>query len=139
MKNLICIIIICFFTLPVFSDTFGNDTNSDGKDDSWLKREDGKKIFLSDQNHDGEVDSKVIFDTRDRKIREEYDHNYDGAMDTFYFYTSGIFVRQEIDSNYDGKTDIWIFMYKGRYIKRYEVDTDFDGKVDKIKNFGEDK
>ena len=68
------------------------------------------------------------------KVRE-YDYNLDGHMDDFYFYERGVLIRQEIDSNFDELVDIWVYLHKGIYIKRYELDTDYDGKIDRIVDY----
>jgi len=89
-----------------------------------------------DLNADGEVDYRVVYDKKGKVLREELDFNYDGAMDTFYYYLDGVLIRQEIDSDNDGKVDIWVYILDGQYVQRYERDTDGDGKPDVVRTFG---
>jgi len=89
-----------------------------------------------DRNEDDIVDYRIFNDAEGRVVREEMDFNYDGKMDTFYFYKDGALEREEIDSDFDGRVDIWVFIVQGKYIDRYERDTDGDGKPDLVKRFG---
>jgi hypothetical protein len=89
-----------------------------------------------DRDGDGKVDYRVYYDERGGVAREEMDFDYDGTMDTFYFYQAGVLQRQEIDSNRDGKVDLWVYLLDGSYVKRYERDTDGDGKPDMARDFG---
>jgi hypothetical protein len=93
-------------------------------------------ILEIDRNEDGIVDYKVFNDARGRVAREELDFNFDGKMDTFYFYRDGQLEREEIDSDFDGGVDIWVHIIQGKYIERYERDTNGDGKPDLVKVFG---
>jgi hypothetical protein len=121
----------------LFAD-YESDCNNDGKTDQWtVIGGDGRSVVITtDRNYDGKVDMKIEYGPDGNPIYEEFDHNYDGNMDTFNFFQKGKQVRQEIDSNYDQKVDIWIYLIDGIYIERYERDTDFDGKVDKVKKYG---
>jgi hypothetical protein len=67
----------------------------------------------------------------------DYDRN--GVMDDFCVYEKGILVRRIIDSNSDGMLDVWIYIKDGSYIEEYQRDSDFDGSIDLIKQFGEDE
>lgn len=91
-----------------------------------------------DTNKDGEIDYLVGTDADSVKIMESIDFNHDGIMDDLYFYSNGIIVRQEVDSNYDYKIDIWVYIKDGSSVEKYEQDTDFDGTIDKVKQFGGD-
>ena len=88
-----------------------------------------------DRNGDGVIDYRVVYDRRGAVSREEMDFNYDGVMDTFYYYANGVLQREEIDSNNDGKIDIWVYLVDGTYVLRYERDTDGDGKPDFVRDF----
>jgi hypothetical protein len=89
-----------------------------------------------DRNGDGKVDYRVYYDRSGRVSREELDFDFDGTMDTFYYYAGGVLQRQEIDTNGDGKIDLWVYVVDGQYIQRYERDTNGDGKPDLVKSFG---
>lgn len=88
-----------------------------------------------DRNVDSVADYRVIYDRAGMLAEEDMDFNFDGKMDTFYYYKSGVLVREEIDTNFDGKVDLWIYIVDGKYVQRYEQDTDGDGKPDRVRNF----
>lgn len=132
------IIIVLFLVLSffVYAD-YSLDSNSDGKLDVWVEElaQDGY-IISTDKNHDGKIDSKLALDRMNLSVLEETDYNLDGIMDNFYYFDNGFVVRQEVDSNYDQKVDIWVYITNdGKSISKYEKDLDFDGEVDKIKEF----
>ena len=89
-----------------------------------------------DTNKDGTIDYMVGMDLDSVKIVESIDFNHDGTMDDLYFYSNGIIVRQEVDSNYDFRIDIWVYIKDGSSVAKYEQDTDFDGIIDKVRQFG---
>ena len=89
-----------------------------------------------DRNSDGVPDYLVRTDGSSRKLYEEFDYNYDGKMDDFYYYQIGKLIRHEADTNYDGRVDLWVFLVDGVYIQGFERDTDFDGTVDVVRKFG---
>ena len=93
--------------------------------------------ITSDRDNDGTVDYVLQFDEEGTKVYEELDFNYDGVMDDFYYYSSGILSRREIDTNYDEEVDVWVYIHQGVYIERYERDLDFDGRIDQVKDFAE--
>lgn len=128
--------ILLIIPFSLFCD-YSSDTNRDGIVDTWVKDlSDGGIEILSDTNLDGKPDSTLHLNESKVSIYEESDYNLDGIMDNFYFYEYGFIIRQEIDSNYDGKIDIWVYIEdEGTSITRYEKDIDFDGVVDKIKEF----
>lgn len=124
---------------PVFAATErAEDTNQDGRPDTWLEEVGGVLVALAlDRNFDGAVDARTTFDREGRRELEEFDFNFDGEMDDFYHYEEGVLARQEVDSNFDGAVDVWVHLVDGLYIARYEQDTDFDGSPDRSKVFGE--
>jgi hypothetical protein len=89
-----------------------------------------------DTNGDGVVDYSVVYDRGGLVAEEDMDSNFDGKMDTFYYYRGGDLQRVEIDSNFDGKVDIWIAVLDGKFVTGYQRDTDGDGKADLVKDFG---
>ncbi|MCD6120518.1 MAG: hypothetical protein J7K04_01615 [Spirochaetales bacterium] len=118
------------------SSLYTADENKDGKPDQWYNM-DSKTVrhLEADRNFDGKVDYIADFNEKGKMVSQKLDYNYDGVMDDFYYYKDGVLEKQEIDSNYDTKIDIWIYLYKGVYIKKYEKDTDHDGKPDIIKDY----
>ncbi len=131
MKTLIMLPVL--FLVPVLA--FSLPGTSAEKEEDTLP--DNAVIIETDRNSDGEIDYLLIVDDKNLKITEKLDFNYDGAMDDFYYYSNGVIKRREIDSNYDGNVDIWVYIVEGVYIEKYERDSDFDGIVDIVKNFGE--
>ena len=130
------IVIFLFISINIYAD-YSLDSNSDGVPDIWVEElgEDGY-IISSDTNFDGDIDAVLTMDSNKISQHEETDYNLDGTMDNFYYYKDGFVVRQEVDSNYDKKIDIWVYIVnEGRTISRYEKDLDFDGVVDKVKEF----
>ncbi len=81
------------------------------------------------------VDYKAEFLDSDQLLYEEFDFNYDGDMDDFYYFEEGTLSRQEIDTNFDRQIDMWIYLHEGMYVSRIERDLDFDGKVDRVTDY----
>lgn len=136
LKKIVIALLIFGFSLSLYAD-YSLDSNSDGKLDIWVEElaQDGY-IISTDTNHDGSIDSKLALDNKRLTIFEETDYNLDGIMDNFYYYDSGFVTRQEVDSNYDQKIDVWVYITNnGKSISRYEKDVDYDGVVDKVKEF----
>ncbi len=92
-----------------------------------------------DSNGDGKADLMTKTDEDGNKIMEMLDFNHDGDMDDFYYFTDGVITLRKIDSNFDHKIDVWVYILEGKYIEKYERDTDFDGSIDQVKVFGEDE
>ena len=92
--------------------------------------------LIADRDSDGTVDYAVRVDERGYKLGEAMDFNLDGRMDDFYFYSNNVLQRQEIDSNFDQAIDIWIYLWRGVYVQKWERDTDYDGAVDMIRDYG---
>jgi hypothetical protein len=139
--SLIIFILILFGTNTFALDELDSDTNQDGKIDKWITKSPGAGTLTitMDQNYDEAIDYKGEFTKDWKPVFEEFDDNGDGAMDTFYYYDKGALIRQEVDSNYDGKIDIWIYLYSSVYITKYAADTDFDGTIDKVIDYGKKK
>jgi hypothetical protein len=103
------------------------------------RRTPGVPSFEMDRNNDGKTDCRFFIDSKGRKTYEEYDFNYDGLMDDFYYYAEGTLDREEIDSDFNGKIDIWITLYQGKYIRRIEQDRNGDGKPDAVTDYDRKK
>ena len=95
-----------------------------------------ESIFEYDTNEDGQVDYLVKFDDKGEKLAEALDYNHDGFMDDFHYYKNGMLVERLIDSNYDTNIDVWVYLSEGVYVQKYEQDSNHDGVIDTIKNFG---
>ncbi|MFO8063454.1 MAG: hypothetical protein R6V29_02365 [Spirochaetia bacterium] len=101
------------------------------------ERYDDDEWMVDDRNDDGSVDYAVRIDEDLMKDREAVDHNHDGKMDDFYFYSNEVLQRQELDTNHDGSIDLWVFIKDGVYVERYERDTNHDGVADEIRDYAE--
>lgn len=113
------------------------DENGDGKADQWLEDlGDGRFKVTMDRDFDGIVDYALIYHSDGAKEHAELDFNYDGEMDDFYFYRSGVLDRRSVDTNYDGQVDLWVFLDEGVYVWKVERDTDYNGEVDYVKEYG---
>lgn len=127
------VLTICF---TLFAD-YSLDTNSDGNNDIWVEELSDDGVIISrDTDFDGSIDTKLVMDKMKLSQFEETDYNLDGIMDNFYYYEDGFVIRQEVDSNYDQRIDIWVHITnEGKSISKYEKDLDFDGVIDKVKEF----
>jgi hypothetical protein len=85
-------------------------------------RSNGKAVLSCrevDLNGDGRKDLLVFYLPDGRRLREEFDHDYDGTADVKSYYEGGQLVRQELDVNYDGKPDL-LQHYEGGRLARTE-------------------
>jgi hypothetical protein len=137
MKIIVYLILIAVAATSAANPAYTGDENKDGKPDQWIEvAEESITRMKMDRNYDGQVDYVVELDARGVRLYEEYDFNFDGGMDDFYYYDQGQLLRQEVDTNFDGRIDVWIYLHEGLYIKRYERDSDYDGEVDLVKDYG---
>jgi hypothetical protein len=74
-----------------------------------------------DMNGDGRKDMLVYYEPDGRKLREEFDHDYDGVVDVKGFYEQGKLVRQELDVNHDGKADVVQHFEAGKMVRSERV------------------
>jgi hypothetical protein len=70
-----------------------------------------------DLNGDGRKDMLVYYDGHGRKLREEFDHDFDGLADMKSFYEVGQLVRQELDVDFDGKPDLVEHFENGKRVR----------------------
>src|SRR6056297_1835578 len=103
--------------------------------DKFQELEDAEPAIELDSNQNGRIDYLIKTGQEGNKKMEVLDFDHDGAMDDFYMYDHGVLVQRAIDSNADGKVDIWVYLEEGVYIARYEEDTNFDGTMDRVKNY----
>ena len=114
-----------------------SDENDDGRIDQWIEDlGDGRIKVTKDRNFDGTADYAVIVNADGYREYEELDYNYDGDSDDFYYYRLGVLESRTVDTNYDGEIDLWVYLDEGVYIWKVERDTDFDGKIDYVKQYG---
>ncbi|MFN3412030.1 MAG: hypothetical protein ACK4YF_07725 [Exilispira sp.] len=138
--QLLLLLLTIFASVQIFAQVVYKeyDTNGDGKIDRWIWLYNGfeQKVIL-DINFDGLPDAEyryIITDNASIPLFQQFDTNFDGKYDDFYFFENGKLVRQEIDSNFDGKVDIIIYI-QDNYIYKIEQDKDFDGKFETIINY----
>ena len=133
------VLLVCVAAWGYGSSQNEADTNNDGKVDQWMEYpEEGVTLMKFDRDFDGIIDYAVKVDEMGNKLYEELDYDYDGFMDDFYFYNTGVLIRREVDTNFDRAVDLWVYITEGVYVERYERDTDYNGEVDLVKNFGEE-
>jgi hypothetical protein len=93
---------------------------------------DGRRVLRCrevDTNLDGAKDVVRTYDEAGNAALEQSDSDYDGKIDTWVEFSSGIVVRAQFDRDRDGKPDEWK-MYSGGHLARVQRDTSRDGKVD---------
>lgn len=96
----------------------------DGKNDIskvFVRSQEVGGVVLSckelDLNADGRKDMLVYFDSHGRKLREEFDHDFDGLADMKSYYEGGQLVRQELDVDFDGKPDLVEHFENGKRVR----------------------
>ena len=73
--------------------------------------------------------------------KEEHDTNNDGNIDLWVDYNYEVFdnalknIVIKRDNNYDGKPDEWHYANNRRQVTRVEKSTNFDGKIDYVKDY----
>ena len=138
MKHIAVVLLVVLATLPCSAGETENtmDENKDGRPDLWFDVQNGAVVgYRADRNFDGKVDYAARYEAGDMLLFEEFDYNFDGVMDDFYYYEEGVLVRQEIDTNFDTTIDMWIYIEEGLYVRKIERDKDFDGVIDSVKDF----
>jgi hypothetical protein len=83
-----------------------------------------------DLNGDGHKDVLVYYDAEGRKLREEFDHDFDGIADVKSFYEQGKLVRQELDLNHDGKPDVLQHFEAGKLVRSERIEAEPENKAD---------
>lgn len=96
----------------------------------------GDEWQLVDTNDDGRYDYAVIIDQSNRLVRAAMDYSGDGWFDNFYYYDRGAMTLHEIDTNGDQAIDVRIFLVDGEFISGYEQDTNHDGTMDRLEEYG---
>lgn len=137
--------ILFFLVLPVSASSSQPSEDNIGEyhslheDLSFHPSEYGDGWIVNDENSDGVVDYAIYFDEDGYKVFEVIDFDRNGSMDDFYFYSRGVLVRQELDQNDDQLIDLWVYITEGVYVQGYERDSNYDGKIDVVKLYGQDE
>jgi hypothetical protein len=137
MKIIIVLLLAAAAQQAAANPVYTGDENKDGRPDQWIEiTEERITRMKMDRDYDGQVDYIVDLDAQGVRLYEEYDFNFDGAMDDFYYYHQGQLIRQEVDTNFDGRIDVWVYLHEGLYIESYRRDSDYDGEIDLVKEYG---
>ena len=109
------------------------DTNGDGRVDTWSVFKDGKLVRREvDTKGDGTPTVFYIYD-KDVIVREERDEHGDGRRSYRGFYENGRLAKVEKDTDGDGKIDLWIYYDSsrdGNVVIKEEADLNSDGAID---------
>ncbi|MFQ5902745.1 MAG: hypothetical protein ACE5JO_03555 [Candidatus Binatia bacterium] len=109
------------------------DTNGDGRVDTWSTFHEGKLVRREvDTNGKGRPDTVYYYED-DKIAREERDENRDGRPSFRAIYQDGRLAKVEKDINRDGKIDLWITYDANQteeVIIKEERDLNGDGAVD---------
>ncbi|MGH7835882.1 MAG: hypothetical protein ACREQK_19720 [Candidatus Binatia bacterium] len=117
---------------PGFKNVEVKDINQDGIPDLWVYYNPTRPGEIvrqeEDTNGDGRVDTWSTF--ADGKLaRRELDSNGDGRPDVVYLYENEIIAVEERDEQGKGRSTFRAYYQNGRVVK-VERDTDRDGKLD---------
>lgn len=91
-----------------------------------------------DKDKSGEKESHVFYDGKEIQHIEK-DRNKDGKPDAFSYYEKGKRAKIEEDRDFDGKIDSWGLCNPEGFVFYKTVDSNNDGKVDKVSNFVDGK
>ena len=91
-----------------------------------------------DSNDDGHHDYAVVVDKQNRLLRAAMDYSGDGYFDNFYFYDNGELYQHDLDTNGDGRVDLRVFVQEGTNVSGFEQDTNHDGTMDRVEEYGEE-
>jgi len=109
------------------------DTNSDGRVDTWTTFRDGK-LARREVDTNGDVIPDVFFVyEKDMIVREERDEYGEGRPSYRALYQNGKMARVERDTDRDGKIDQWIYYdtaSAGELVLKEEADLNADGAID---------
>lgn len=93
----------------------------------------GKQAVVAhtlDADRDGKPEEVRYFDEKTAQlVRVDEDRDYDGRIDAWNTYASGVLVTRQLDESGDGKVDAWETYAGGRMTAR-EVDRDGNGTRD---------
>ena len=111
------------------------DVNENGNIESRHFYEDGVLVEQSISIHD-----EGVYDLHrsmaDPLVLERYDRNHDGFVEEKHYLRHGLRFRDEFDWNKDGLADQTIIYDERGKPLRIEIDSDSDGKVDRVQSRG---
>ncbi|MBI4488262.1 MAG: hypothetical protein HY694_04195 [Deltaproteobacteria bacterium] len=109
------------------------DTNGDGRVDTWSAFKDGKLVRREvDTKGNGRPDTIYYYED-DKISREERDENGDGRPSFRAAYQNGRLAKVEKDLDRDGKIDLWIYYDTTKDVEvvvKEERDLNGDGAID---------
>jgi hypothetical protein len=115
---------ICLCLLYQWLNHFGTRTyyyNGHRQPEEARTYHDGRLVeYRRDRNHDGQWDQWSYYDGNGNRTRSEYDDNFDGRPDAFYFYTNDELVSSERDTDFNGISDEFC-TYKYDLLQQMEI------------------
>lgn len=107
------------------------DINLDGRPDQFVFR-DGEQVSwaMRDLDFDGEPDIYEYFDASGALVEQEFQLDYDPAIDAVRVYVGGHLARKELATGYDGLFTLFKYYDVDGTLLRIERDNDADGAID---------
>jgi hypothetical protein len=107
------------------------DVNQDGTADQVEYFRDGTLFFVErDLDFDGTPDLFEYFNAAGELIEQEFQLDYDLAIDAVRFYDNGQVTEKLVSTEFDGGATIWKYYNEDGTLSRLERDTDSDGVLD---------
>jgi hypothetical protein len=107
------------------------DINLDGRPDQFVFREGGSIAWaMRDLDFDGEPDIYEYFDAAGSLVEQEFQLDFDPAIDAVRIYVHGRVVRKELATGYDGLFTLFKYYDPDGTLLRIERDDDADGTID---------
>jgi len=111
-------------------DRVEEDTNLDGRIDSWIEYDGGQMARQRrDTDYDGFLDTWSFY-RAGQLARQEQDLNGDGFRNRVTFFQDGLLTREREDRNGDGRVDRVSLYDREETLTRRDEDSDGDGLVD---------
>jgi hypothetical protein len=104
-----------------------SDTNGDGRYDEYVYYEGGKPARAEqDSDHDGRLDTKLVFGADGKPVSQERDANGDGKPDQWIEFKGGEPSVQRDDLDFDGKPNATTWFEAGQPTRREGAGLDPD-------------